>query len=60
MKCAAKIRLWALSDRAPALPQAIGLPPIKSRKFNSYAEMNAWKKQLLREIAVRGGVQRTR
>ncbi len=47
----AKYRLWAANPRVIAAPAPPKLPKFASRKFSSHAEMNEWKRNLLREIA---------
>jgi len=56
---AAKVRLWAASPRVRPIPRLSNLPRFGSKKFNSYDEMNAWKRQLLKEIAANGGCRWT-
>jgi hypothetical protein len=56
----AKIALWARESRVYPLPKMINLPAFKSRKFRSYEEFNAWKRQYLEEIAAAGGVKWTK
>ena len=47
----AKIKLWAANPQVvPDMPPK-NMPRFKSKKFSSYAEMNEWKKSLLREFA---------
>ena len=53
----AKLKIWASDDSVVALPKVIGLPKFSCKRFSSGAEMNAWKKELLAEIARGGGVQ---
>ena len=55
----AKLRLWALRPRVVALPRLEGLPRFGAKKFKSYDEMNAWKRELLKEIAAKGGCRWT-
>lgn len=47
----AKYRLWAANPRVIAASAPPKLPKFASRKFSSHAEMNEWKRNLLREIA---------
>lgn len=47
----AKIRLWARNPQVIPAPPPVKIPGFKSRRFSSYAEMNAWKEQVLRELA---------
>lgn len=53
----AKYRLWARARFRVRVPRAVGLPKIRSRKFDSYTEFNAWKTEYLKRIAQRGGVR---
>jgi hypothetical protein len=47
----AKYRLWAANPVVVAAPPPPRLPKFASRKFSSHAEMNEWKRDLLRELA---------
>lgn len=47
----AKYRLWAAHPRVIAAPTPPHLPKFASRRFSSHAEMNAWKRELIRELA---------
>ena len=47
----AKQRLWAEHPRVVPAPPAPRLPDFKSRRFSSHAEMNEWKRSLLRQLA---------
>jgi hypothetical protein len=49
----AKIRLWAANPRVVPLPPGPRLPRFRARKFSSHAEMNAWKRELVLELARR-------
>jgi hypothetical protein len=53
----AKIRFWTENSVVVPLPQLLGLPKFSPLKFRSHAEMNAWKKAYLEQIAVQGGCQ---
>jgi hypothetical protein len=55
----AKIALWIKNAKVHPLPKMEGLPLFRSKKFNSYEEMNPWKKELLQKIAKQGGVKWT-
>ena len=55
----AKYRLWAEQPEVRPLPKPVGIPRFHSRKFSSYEEMNAWKRELLKQIAAGGGCQWT-
>jgi len=50
----AKLRMWAERPEVRPMPKLANIPAFRSRKFNSYAEMNAWKSELLRMIAAQG------
>lgn len=50
----AKLRLWATNQTVVALPPPPLLPRFPARKFQTHAEMNAWKKALLRQLAHEG------
>lgn len=47
----AKYRLWAAAPQIVPAPAPPRLPKFSSRKFSTHAEMNEWKRSLLREIA---------
>ena len=55
----AKYRFWAAEQRCPRLPHMDpdSLPRFGHRRFDSYAEFNAWKRAYLIEIARQGGVR---
>ncbi len=58
----AKIRWWAAESsrpgyRPPPCPVPQNLPPFSPQRFSSYAELNAWKRGYLLEIARQGGVK---
>ncbi len=53
----AKYKIWAKENKVWAIPQMILPFKIKPQRFDSYEEMNAWKKQLLIDIAKHGGVK---
>ena len=56
----AKLEIWARERKVYPLPKVQGLPRFHPQKFSSYAEFNAWKRGLLDEIALRGGVTWTK
>ena len=56
----AKYEIWARESKVYPLPAMSGLPRFRAKKFRSYAEMNAWKKNFLERIARQGGVQWTK
>jgi hypothetical protein len=47
----AKFRLWAANPTVIPAAAAPKLPGFKSRRFSSYAELNAWKASVLRQLA---------
>jgi hypothetical protein len=53
----AKLKLWAADPKVVALPQPINVPRFGSRKFSSYAEMNAWKAESAQQMARQGGLR---
>ena len=53
----AKLKIWAREKRVARIPRIANLPRFGSRKFNSYAEFNAWKEQLLLELVRNGGAK---
>jgi len=56
----AKLDFWAAKPRAVAVPTLANLPRFGHKKFNSYAEMNQWKQELLAQLAAQGGAQWTK
>ena len=54
---AEKIRLWLENPPEMNFPTPVGLPPFSKKSFRNYDEMNAWKREYLREIAARGGLK---
>jgi hypothetical protein len=48
---AAKIKLWATNPQVVPMPPLPKLPKFGAKKFSSYAEFNAWKRELLKQIA---------
>ena len=56
----AKYRIWAAEGKVCPLPRCVGWPDFRSKKFSSYEEMNAWKRELLLEVARKGGVRWTK
>lgn len=53
----AKLDIWAREQRVRPLPAFTGVPRFGARKFDSYAEFNAWKRELLLQIAAQGGLR---
>ena len=56
----AKFDIWVRESKVHPLPRFTGMPKFRSRKFSSYEEFNAWKRDLLDEIARQGGVKWTK
>lgn len=56
----AKLTIWAREGRVVPLPRATNLPRFKSRKFSSYEEFNAWKRDLLDQWVRSGGARWTK
>ena len=56
----AKYRIWAEENKVHPLPKCTGWPIFRSKRFDSYEQMNAWKRELLLEVARRGGVKWTK
>jgi hypothetical protein len=55
-----KFALWAADPTVCALPPFQGIPPFRAKKFDSYDAFNRWKRDLLMEIARRGGLTWTK
>ena len=55
-----KFEIWAREGRAVRMPRLANLPKFGHRRFNSYAELNAWKQSLLDELLKQGGAQWTK
>jgi hypothetical protein len=51
----AKIRIWAANPQVAPAPPPTHIPNFKSRRFNSHAEMNEWKKSVLLRLAQAAG-----
>lgn len=56
----AKYAIWASRPKVQRMPEFVGVPKFGARRFDTYDEMNDWKRELLREIARRGGLTWTR
>lgn len=55
----AKFKIWARNPQVVACPKPSNLPDFKAQRFDSYAEFNEWKDQLLGRIARQGGLKWT-
>ena len=53
----AKLRIWVQEAKCRPTPRLANLPRFGSRKFSSYAEFNAWKADLIRQLAEQGGAR---
>lgn len=51
----AKIRLWAANPQVVPLPPFQPLPKFSPQKFRTHVEMNAWKQQLILQMAREAG-----
>lgn len=56
----AKLDLWARAGKAVRMPRIDNLPYFGHRRFNSYEELNAWKKWLRDQLAEKGGARWTK
>jgi len=56
MKCTddylAKVKFWAAAPCVRPLPYAVRIPGLRRMAFSSHAEMNRWKREQLRTLAV--------
>ena len=52
-----KMRLWLKNLPEMKFPEPLNLPPFSKKSFRNYEEMNAWKREYLKAIAERGGIQ---
>lgn len=52
-----KIRLWLDNPPKIDLPVPTNLPKFSKKSFKNYDEMNAWKREYLKEIAAQGGIK---
>jgi hypothetical protein len=52
-----KIELWAKAGKVCRVPRIANLPSFGHRRFDSYEELNAWKKALVDELAKQGGAR---
>ena len=56
----AKLLIWAEERKVYPMPKAVGIPHFGAKKFRSYDELNAWKKDLMVQIAAAGGLKWTK
>ena len=52
-----KIRLWLANPPVMKFPVPTNLPRFSKKSFRNYDEMNAWKREYLKEIAMQGGIK---
>lgn len=52
-----KIRLWLKNPPRMKFPEPFNLPAFPPQSFRSYEEMNAWKREYLKQIAAQGGIK---
>jgi hypothetical protein len=52
-----KVKAWAANPKVVRAPRMANLPNFTPKKFDSYAEFNAWKTELQREIIRNGGAK---
>ena len=57
---AAKIILWVKNPVIMPLPKIVNLPYFGHKRFSSYDELNAWKREYRGEIAKNGGAKWTK
>ena len=55
-----KLEIWAREGKVSRLPQITNFPRFGHRRFDSYAEINAWKQSLRDYFAEQGGAQWTK
>ena len=56
----AKFKIWARNAHVCAFPRIANVPAFGFNRFASHAEMNAWKLELVAELARQGGAQWTK
>ncbi len=47
----AKLDFWVRAGQVPPLPYGVRIPGLTVKRFNSYAEFNAWKKEQILKLA---------
>jgi len=53
----AKLEFWAKNPKVHPALRITDLPHFGHRRFNSYEEMNEWKKGILDQLAKEGGAK---
>jgi hypothetical protein len=56
----AKLEIWARDAKVYAMPRIRNLPRFGWKKFNTYEELNAWKKSLIEQLMLNGGAEWTK
>lgn len=56
----AKLDIWARNAKVCGTPKIANLPRFQSRKFRTYEEMNEWKRSLIDQMVLEGGVKWTK
>ena len=51
-----KIRLWVQNPPVIKFPVPLNLPKFSKKSFRNYEEMNAWKHEYIKEIALQGDI----
>ena len=52
-----KIRLWVQNPPVIKFPVPLNLPKFSKKSFRNYEEMNAWKHEYIKEIALQVGIK---
>ena len=52
-----KFKLWLKKPPEMKFPVPSNLPGFSKKSFRNYDEMNAWKREYLKEIAACGGIR---
>jgi hypothetical protein len=53
----AKYKIWAKESKVHPLPRIVNFPRFGAVRFNSYEEMNEWKRAQVAALARQGGVK---
>jgi len=52
-----KFQLWLKNPPVMKFPVPLNLPGFTKKSFRNYEEMNAWKREYLKEIAAQKGIK---
>lgn len=55
-----KLEIWAREGKVVRQPKIANFPRFGHRRFNTYAELNAWKQSIVDELVKQGGAQWTK